>query len=142
MLYLYTTLKILHLLFVISWFAGLFYLPRIFVNHAMAEEEATRARLGLMEAKLYKFVTPIGILAIVCGLGLWIAFPELYAGGWLHVKTALVAGLAGYHFYCGRLLRDFAAGRNRHSHVWYRFFNEIPVLALIVVLVLVVARPF
>jgi putative membrane protein len=138
----YNTLKILHLLFVISWFAGLFYLPRIFVNHAMAEEDSTRARLGMMEAKLYKFVTPIGILAIAFGLGLWIVFPELYAGGWLHVKTALVAGLAVYHFYCGRVLRDFAAGRNRRSHVWYRVFNEIPVLVLLAVLVLVVAKPF
>ncbi|GHT80631.1 hypothetical protein AGMMS49960_06230 [Betaproteobacteria bacterium] len=138
----YNTLKILHLLFVISWFAGLFYLPRIFVNHAMAAEEATRARLGLMEAKLYKFVTPIGLLAIACGLGLWIAFPEIYIGGWLHAKTALVAGLAVYHVYCGRVLRDFAAGRNRRSHVWYRVFNEIPVLVLLAVLVLVVAKPF
>jgi putative membrane protein len=142
MFFSYNILKILHLLFVISWFAGLFYLPRIFVNHAMAEDEATRARLGLMEAKLYKFVTPIGTLAIVFGLWLWIAFSEIYTGGWLHAKTALVLGLAVYHIYCGRLLRDFAAGRNRRSHVWYRVFNEIPVLVLIVVLVLVVAKPF
>ena len=136
----YNTLKILHLLFVISWFAGLFYLPRIFVNHAMAEEDTTRARLALMEAKLYKFVTPIGILAIITGIWLWVAV-FAGSGGWLHVKTALVAGLAVYHFHCGQLLRDFAAGRNRHSHVWYRFFNEIPVLVLIVVLVLVVVKP-
>jgi putative membrane protein len=138
----YSVLKILHIFFVISWFAGLFYLPRIFVNHAMAEDAASRERLGTMERKLYRFATPIGILAIACGLGLWLAFPELYAGGWLHAKTALVAGLAVYHLYCGRLLRDFAAGRNRRSHVWYRVFNELPVLALLAVLMLVVARPF
>ncbi|MDR2689576.1 MAG: CopD family protein [Azoarcus sp.] len=138
----YYTFKILHLLFVISWFAGLFYLPRIFVNHAMTEDAATRERLTLMASKLHRFVTPIGVLAIVFGLALWITFSPMYVGGWLHAKTALVAGLAVYHIWCGRLLRDFAAGRNRHSHVWYRVFNEIPVLVLLVVLVLVVAKPF
>jgi putative membrane protein len=138
----YSVLKVLHIFFVVSWFAGLFYLPRIFVNHAMAEEDATRERLGAMERKLYRFVTPIGVLAITFGLTLWIMFPMLYSGGWLHVKTALVAGLAAYHVYCGRLLRDFASGRNRHSHVWYRVFNELPVLALLAVLALVVMRPF
>jgi putative membrane protein len=138
----YSVLKVLHIFFVVSWFAGLFYLPRIFVNHAMAEDEASRERLGMMERKLYRFVTPIGVLAIACGLALWFTFPTLYAGGWLHAKTVLVAGLAGYHVYCGRLLRDFAAGRNRHSHVWYRVFNELPVLVLLAVLVLVVMRPF
>ncbi|MDR0702183.1 MAG: CopD family protein [Azoarcus sp.] len=139
---LYSVLKVLHIFFVISWFAGLFYLPRIFVNHAIAEDAPTRERLGTMERKLYRFVTPIGVLAVACGLALWIAFPALYSGGWLHAKTALVAGLAAYHVYCGRLLRDFASGLNRHSHVWYRVFNELPVLALLAVLVLVVMRPF
>ncbi|MDR2093811.1 MAG: CopD family protein [Azoarcus sp.] len=139
---LYSILKVLHIFFVVSWFAGLFYLPRIFVNHAMTEDAATRERLGAMEKKLYRFVTPIGVLAIVCGLALWFMFPMLYSGGWLHAKTALVAGLAVYHVYCGRLLRDFASGHNRHSHVWYRVFNELPVLVLLAVLVLVVMRPF
>ena len=142
MFFFYSILKILHIFFVISWFAGLFYLPRIFVNHAMAEDAATRERLGSMETKLYRFMTPIGVLAIAFGLGLWVFFPGMFGGGWLHVKTALVAGLAGYHVYCGRLLRDFAAGRNRRTHVWYRVFNEMPVLALLAVLVLVVAKPF
>lgn len=142
MLHIYSILKILHIFFVISWFAGLFYLPRIFVNHAMAEDAATRERLGQMETRLYRFVTPIGILAIACGLGLWFIFPELFAGSWLHAKTALVAALAAYHLYCGRLLRDFAAGRNRHGHVWYRVFNEMPVFLLLAVLVLVVMKPF
>lgn len=142
MFFFYSILKILHIFFVISWFAGLFYLPRIFVNHAIAEDAASRERLGRMEAKLYRFMTPIGVLAIAFGLGLWVFFPEMYGGGWLYVKTALVAGLAGYHLYCGRLLRDFAAGRNRRTHVWYRVFNEMPVLALLAVLALVVAKPF
>ncbi|MDR2031070.1 MAG: CopD family protein [Azoarcus sp.] len=139
---LYSFLKILHIFFVVSWFAGLFYLPRIFVNHAMTEDAATRARLASMETKLYRFVTPIGLLAIACGLGLWSAFPELFSGGWLHVKTALVALLVAYHIQCGRLLRDFAAGRDRHGHVWYRVFNEMPVFLLLAVLVLVVMKPF
>jgi putative membrane protein len=138
---LYFVLKILHIFFVISWFAGLFYLPRIFVNHAMVEDAATRERLEMMELKLYRFVTPIGVLAIVTGLWLW--FDVFWgSGGWLHVKTALVVVLAGYHLYCGRLMKDFAAGRNRHSHVWYRVFNEVPVFLLLASLVLVVMKPF
>ncbi|MDR1423116.1 MAG: CopD family protein [Azoarcus sp.] len=141
---LYNLLKIFHIFFVVSWFAGLFYLPRIFVNHAMTEDAATRERLLAMETKLYKFVTPIGALAIAFGLAMWIVFnADMYSGtAWLHVKTTLVALLAVYHLYCGHLLRDFAAGRNRRSHTWYRIFNELPVLVLLAVLVLVVVKPF
>lgn len=134
------TLKALHIIFVVSWFAGLFYLPRLFVNHAMVEDDATRARLALMEHKLYRFMTPLGILAVALGLWLWFGYG--FSGGWLHLKTALVVGLVGYHLYCGRLLRGFAAGRNTKSHVWYRVFNEIPVLVLFVVVFLVVLKPF
>lgn len=138
---LYNVLKILHTFFVISWFAGLFYLPRIFVNHAMTKDAATCERLGMMEVKLYRFMTLIGILAIAFGLWLWIAvWPAKTV--WLHIKVTLVAGLAVYHFYCGRLLRDFAAGRNRHSHVWYRVFNEVPALVLLAVLIFAIAKPF
>ena len=133
-------LKAFHILFVVSWFAGLFYLPRIFVNHAMAEEPAVRERLKLMERKLYKFVTPIGALAVITGLWLWFGYG--FSGGWLHVKTALVAGLVGYHLYCGHLVNEFAADRNTRSHVWFRFFNEVPVLVLLVVVILVVVKPF
>ncbi|MDY0013276.1 MAG: CopD family protein [Rhodocyclaceae bacterium] len=132
--------KALHIIFVVSWFAGLFYLPRLFVNHAMAEDAATRQRLALMEHKLYRFMTPLGILAVALGLWLWFGFG--FTGGWLHAKTALVVFLMGYHLYCGQLLRAFAAGRNRHGHVWYRFFNEIPVLVLFVVVFLAVLKPF
>ncbi len=134
------TLKAFHIVFVVSWFAGLFYLPRLFVNHAMVEDAATRERLAMMEMKLYRFMTPLGILAV--GLGLWLWFGYDFAGGWLHVKTLLVVFLIAYHLYCGRLMRAFAEGRNTRSHVWYRYFNEIPVLVLFVVVFLVVLKPF
>ncbi|MBL8444028.1 MAG: CopD family protein [Zoogloeaceae bacterium] len=134
------TLKAFHIIFVVSWFAGLFYLPRLFVNHAMADDAATRDRLALMELKLYRFMTPLGILAV--GLGFWLWFGYGFAGGWLHAKTTLVLGLIGYHLYCGKLMRDFTAGRNTRSHVWFRVFNEVPVLVLVVVTFLVVLKPF
>jgi putative membrane protein len=134
--------KAFHIFFVVSWFAGLFYLPRIFVNLAMVpvENVAERERLLIMAAKLYKFVTPIGLLAVALGLWLWLGFG--FAGAWLHVKTTLVAILLGYHFYCGKLLKDFAAGRNARSHVWFRFFNEAPVLLLLTICILAVVKPF
>ena len=134
--------KTFHIFFVVSWFAGLFYLPRIFVNLAMvpADAAAERERLLLMARKLYKFVTPIGLLAGVFGLWLWFGFG--FTGAWLHVKTTLVVVLLGYHFYCGKLLKDFVAGKNQHSHVWYRFFNEMPVILLLSVCILAVVKPF
>lgn len=137
---LYLSIKALHIIFVTSWFAGLFYLPRLFVNHAMVTDTATLERLALMEHKLYRFMTPLGILAVALGMWLWFGFD--LSGGWLHVKTALVTFLIVYHLYCGRLLRAFAEGRNTRSHVWYRFFNEVPVLVLFVVVFLVVLKPF
>lgn len=137
-------IKAFHIVFVTSWFAGLFYLPRIFVNLAMVPEGGVEQdRLLMMARKLYKFVTPIGILAVIFGLWLWFGFGDMLAlGGWLHVKTALVAVLLAYHFYCGKLYRDFAAGRNARSHVWYRFFNEGPVLLLLAICILAVVKPF
>lgn len=134
--------KSFHIFFVVSWFAGLFYLPRIFVNLAMvpAGGSPERDRLLLMARKLYKFVTPIGLLAVVFGLWLWFGFG--FAGGWLHVKTALVVVLLGYHFYCGKLLKDFVGGTNTRSHVWFRVFNEMPVLLLLAVVILAVVKPF
>lgn len=134
--------KSLHLWMVVSWFAGLFYLPRIFVNLAMVEpgSVAERDRLLLMAGKLYRFMTPLGTLAVGLGLWLWLGFG--FSGGWLHAKTTLVLVLVAYHLYCGRLLRDFQAGGNRHSHVWYRWFNELPVLILLAVIFLVVLKPF
>lgn len=135
-------IKTFHIIFVVSWFAGLFYLPRIYVNLAMvpAGSNAERERLLLMARKLYKFVTPIGLLATALGLWLWFGYG--FGGGWLYAKTALVVGLWGYHGICGRLLKDFTAGRNARSHVWFRVFNEIPVVVLVVICILVVVKPF
>jgi len=134
--------KTLHLWMVISWFAGLFYLPRIFVNLAMvpADSVAERDRLLLMAGKLYRFMTPLGVLAVASGLWLWLGYG--FAGGWLHAKLALVALLALYHWHCGRLLKQFTGGGNGKSHVWFRFYNELPVIVLLVVLYLVVLKPF
>ena len=131
--------KSFHIIFVTSWFAGLFYLPRIFVNLAMAKEDAERERLLLMSHKLYRFVTPIAALALLFGLWLWLGYG--ISGGWLHIKLLLVVFLVAYHFYCGHLLTLFKQGRNIHSHVWYRWFNEIPVLLLMAVVILVTVKP-
>lgn len=132
--------KAFHLIFVISWFAGLFYLPRLFVNHAMVTDVATLERLSLMEHKLYRFMLPLAILAIV--FGLWLIVGYGIKGGWLHAKLLLVAGLIAYHIYCGKLMRDFTVGKNTHSHIWYRWFNEVPVLMLFAIVILVVVKPF
>ena len=134
--------KTLHLWMVISWFAGLFYLPRIFVNLAMvpADSVAERNRLLLMAGKLYRFMTPLGVLAVASGLWLWLGYG--FAGGWLHAKLALVGLLALYHWHCGRVLGEFWSGGNSKSHVWFRFYNELPVIVLLVVLYLVVLKPF
>ncbi len=134
--------KALHIWMVVSWFAGLFYLPRIFVNLAMVGpgSDAERDRLLLMAGKLYRFMTPLGVLAVALGLWLWLGFG--FSGAWLHAKTALVAGLLGYHWFCGRILRDFRAGRSARGHVWFRWFNELPVLVLLAVVFLVVLKPF
>jgi protoporphyrinogen IX oxidase len=133
-------IKALHIIFVTSWFAGLFYLPRLFVNHAMETNAEALARLALMEHKLYRFMMPLAILALIFGLWLWLGFG--ITGAWLHAKLVLVAGLVIYHFYCGKIMRDFAAGNNTRSHVWYRWFNEIPVIVLFIVVILVVVKPF
>ena len=137
-------LKALHIVFMVSWFAGLFYLPRLFVYHAQAEDAATRATLAVMERKLYRFVTPL--LWLMAGFGVWLiatyGMDWFRTQGWLHLKLVLVAILVGYHFYCGKLLRDFAAERNTRSHVFYRWFNEIPVLFLFAIVILAVVRPF
>ena len=136
----YLSIKSLHIILVTSWFAGLFYLPRLFVNHAMVTDKATIERLELMEHKLYRFMTPLGILAVALGMWLWFGYG--FTGGWLHAKTTLVVLLIVYHLYCGRVMRAFAEGRNTRSHVWFRFFNEIPVLVLFVVVFLVMLKPF
>ena len=133
--------KSLHIVFMVTWFAGLFYLPRLFVYHAMTEDEDGQERFKVMERKLYfGIMTPGGVLTLVFGIWLWLGYG--LGGGWLHVKLALVAVLIGYHLWCGKLLRDFRYNRNRHSHVWYRWFNEVPVVLLLAVVMLAVVKPF
>ncbi len=136
--------KAFHIFFVVSWFAGLFYLPRLFVYHAMTDDQATRDQLKVMERKLYHFVTPMMWLTV--GLGLWMLYEYAWTAWssmlWLHLKITLVTLLVIYHFYCGHLVRRFAADNNHHSHVWYRWFNEIPVLILLPVVILTVIKPF
>jgi putative membrane protein len=134
--------KSFHIIFVVTWFAGLFYLPRLFVYHAMANDAVSIERFKVMERKLYYgIMTPSAVLAVLLGLWLWLGwFRE--AGGWLHAKLALVLALVVYHLWCARLLADFRNDRNRRSHVWYRWFNEAPVLVLVAVVVLAVVKPF
>jgi len=134
--------KAVHIIFMVTWFAGLFYLPRLFVYHAMSDDSAGRERFKVMERKLYYgIMTPGAVITIVFGVWLWLAwFPG--AVGWLHAKLALVLVLIGYHLWCGSLLADFKHDRNTKSHVWYRWFNEFPVIILIAVVILVVVKPF
>ena len=133
-------IKSFHIIFVISWFAGLFYLPRIFVNMAMATQEAERERLLLMAQKLYRFMAPLAVLTVAFGTWMWLGYG--FKGMWLMVKLTLVLGLIAYHVYCGRLLKRFRLGINKRSHVWYRWFNEIPVLVMMVIVIMVVVKPF
>jgi putative membrane protein len=135
-------IKAFHIIFVVSWFAGLFYLPRIFVNLAMgpADSIAEHERLLAMGRKLYRFTMWISVVAIAFGAWLWLGYG--LTGTWLYVKLALVAALVGYHHYCGRLLRGFAQGKNTRSHTWYRVFNELPVLGLVAIVILAVVKPF
>ncbi|MEN9783392.1 MAG: hypothetical protein RJA24_735 [Pseudomonadota bacterium] len=132
--------KTFHLLFVISWFAGLFYMPRILVNLAMEDNETSYARLLLMARKLYRFMTLLAVPALIFGLWLWLGYG--ISGGWLHAKLVLVVVLIGYHHACGSLLKKFEQKRNTRSHVWFRWFNEVPVLVLFATLILVVLKPF
>ncbi|MFZ1890832.1 MAG: CopD family protein [Formosimonas sp.] len=137
---LYLWLKILHIVFVASWFAGLFYLPRLFVNLAQVTDVPTTQRLLLMSSKLYRFMTILALPVIVLGSVMW--YMAGFTGAWMHMKLTLVLILLGYHYYCGRLLKSFYAGQNRHSHVWYRWFNEIPVVFFLIITALVVIKPF
>jgi protoporphyrinogen IX oxidase len=138
--------KSFHIVFVASWFAGLFYLPRIFVNLAMVEpgSVAEQQRLLLMSRKLMRFMTLLAVPALGLGVWLWLGYGiGLGTGsGWMHAKLLIVAVLLAYHHYCGQLLRDFEREQNKRSHVWYRWFNEIPVVLMIVAVVLVVVKPF
>ncbi|MDT6960558.1 MULTISPECIES: CopD family protein [unclassified Cupriavidus] len=136
--------KAFHILFVVSWFAGLFYLPRIFVNLAMETEPAAVQRLLLMARKLFRFMTMLAVPAVVFGLWLYLGYGigRGTGQGWMHAKLALVLVLIGYHHGCGVLLRKFERGANARSHTFYRWFNELPVLVLLAIVILVVVKPF
>lgn len=141
---LYLWLKALHIIAMVCWFAGLFYLPRLFVYHAMSEDQASRDRFCIMERKLYRGIMLPSLLAtVILGIAMLALNPGLFAtGGWMHAKLALVVLLIGYHHMCGAQLKRFARGETPHGHVYYRWFNEVPVLFLLAIVILVVVRPF
>jgi putative membrane protein len=142
----YLWVKAFHIVFVASWFAGLFYLPRLFVNLALVppDSHAERERLLLMARKLYRFASGLMVLAIALGLVLWLGYGvgRGPGSGWMHAKLALVVGTIGYHHMCRSLLRGFEQLANRRSHRWYRVFNEASVLVFAATVVLVVVKPF
>ncbi len=137
-------IKSLHIIFMVTWFAGLFYLPRLFVYHATSNDEVSNERFKIMERKLFHgIMTPGAALTVLFGLWLVIAYGlGINSGGWFHAKMALVVLLIAYHVWCGKLLKDFKNDRNRRGHVFYRWFNEFPVLVLVAAVILVVVRPF
>jgi len=136
-------LKALHIVFVVCWFAGLFYLPRILVYFAASEHPQTRAQLAVMARKLYRFVTPFMYLALGFGVALVFSNPDYYLQAkWLWLKLAGVAVLIAYHVQCGRYVRAVNDDTDSRSHVFYRFFNEVPVLFLFGIVLLVVLKPF
>lgn len=138
-------LKSLHLIFMVTWFAGLFYLPRLFVYHAMSDDDISNKRFKVMESKLYFGIMTPGMICTL-GFGIWMLFDyawPLYSGSlWLHIKLALLALLVIYHLICGKWLLDFKHDKNRHSHVYFRWMNEIPVLFLLAIVFLAVLKPF
>tara|TARA_B100000767_G_C19718087_1_gene515903 strand:- start:605 stop:1030 length:426 start_codon:yes stop_codon:yes gene_type:complete len=137
--------KAFHIITVVTWFAALFYLPRLFVYHAMCDDESGNERFKVMERKLYRgIMTPSAILTLILGVWLMSFYPleALLQMHWLHAKLILVALLFAYHGMCGRMLRDFANNNNQRSHVYYRWFNELPVFILIAVIILAVVKPF
>ena len=140
---LYLWLKALHIVAIVCWFAGLFYLPRLFVYHAMSEDAISRDRFQVMERKLYRgIMIPSMIATLAFGIGMIALNPALFSGGWLHAKLALVVLLIGYHHMCGAQLKRFARNENTRSHVFYRWFNEFPVLLLLAIVILDVIKPF
>jgi putative membrane protein len=136
----YLWIKAFHIIFVASWFAGLFYLPRIYVNLAQETNPAALERLLGMARRLFRFTTMLALPALLLGLWLWLGYG--IRGGWLHAKLALVILVIGYHHACGSLLKKFERGVNTRSHKWFRVFNEAPVLLLIAIVILVVVKPF
>ena len=136
----YLWIKAFHIIFIASWFAGLFYLPRIYVNLAQETQDGATTRLLGMARRLYRFTTILAIPALLLGVWLWLGYG--IQGGWLHAKLALVVLAIGYHHACGSLLKKFERGANVRSHMWYRWFNEVPVVLLALIVILVVVKPF
>jgi putative membrane protein len=136
----YELVKAFHIIFVITWFAALFYLPRLFVYHADATDDISNERFKVMERKLFVMMTIGGTLAVLFGLWLWLGFG--ITGTWLHIKLALVLVLIGYHVYCGKIVADFRDNRNTRNDRFYRMLNEFPTLILFAVVILVVVKPF
>jgi len=137
--------KAFHIIFMVTWFAGLFYLPRLFVYHSMAGDLTSIERFKIMERKLFfGIMTPGAIITIA--LGIWMldsyAWDSYKNTGWLHAKLVLVAIIIIYHIYCGKLLFAFKHDRNRHGHVFYRWLNEFPVLLLVAIIILITVKPF
>ena len=134
-------IKSLHIIFVVAWFAGLFYLPRLFVYHAASADAVSNERFKVMERRLYRgIMTPTMVLAMVFGTWLWLGYG--FRGGWLVAKLVLVGLLVAYHFWIGAMVRDFARDANRRSHVFYRWINEIPLVFLAAIVILAVVKPF
>lgn len=136
-------LKAFHIIFVVCWFAGLFYLPRIFVYYAASEHPETRLQLAVMARRLYRFVTPFMYISVALGIAMIMSSPGYYLHAtWMWLKLAGVTFLIVYHFQCGRYVAAINADSNRHGHVFYRFFNEVPVIFLFAIVLLVVLKPF
>ena len=134
-------LKAFHVVFVITWFAGLFYLPRLFVYHAGASDAPGIARFVVMERRLFFIMTLGALLAVLLGVAMIVSAPAYLGFGWLRAKVLLVAALVAYHAWCYRLMLGFRAARNAHSPRWYRLFNEVPALLLVAIVVLAVVKP-
>jgi protoporphyrinogen IX oxidase len=134
-------LKALHVVFVVTWFAGLFYLPRLFVYHALTTDAPGLARFIVMERRLYFIMSLGALLALLFGIAMLVAAPAYLAMGWLRAKVLLVALLVGYHVWCYRLMLALRAGSDRHSQRWYRLFNEVPGLLLLAIVLLAVVKP-
>ena len=135
-------LKSFHVVFVVAWFAGIFYLPRLFVYHAQSDEASVKAQFKIMERRLFAMMTFGAVFALAFGAGMIAVAPGLMESGWLHAKLTLVLLVLGYHVWCYRLVRAFREDRNVHSPRWYRVFNEAPLLLLIGIVVLAVVKPF